>query len=72
MIFCWSCQQTTGPDLILYNAQVITVDSDFTITKAIAISGDSIVAVGDNEEIKNLAGANTELIDQRVGKNLIK
>ena len=51
------------PDLILYNANVITVDASQPRAQAIAIWGDRISAVGTNEEIRALAGVTTKLVD---------
>jgi len=55
--------QQQPADLVLSNGKVITVDDTFTIAQAVAIRGDRIVAVGTNEEINALAGANTRRID---------
>ncbi len=48
------------PDRILYNGQILTVDEDFSTAAAIAIDGDRILAVGDVDEIRALAGPDTE------------
>jgi predicted amidohydrolase YtcJ len=55
--------QQPAPDLILSNGKIITVDERFTIAQAVAIAGDHIVAVGTNQEMARLAGANTRRID---------
>ena len=55
--------QQPAPDLILSNGKIITVDERFTIAQAVAIQGDRIVAVGTNQEMAQLAGANTRRID---------
>src|SRR5580704_441882 len=55
--------QQSAPDLILTNGKIITVDERFTIAQAVAIKGDRIVAVGTNQEMAQLAGANTRRID---------
>jgi predicted amidohydrolase YtcJ len=52
-------------DLVLSNGKIITVDERFTIAQAVAIRGDRIVAVGTNQEIARLAGADTKRIDLR-------
>ena len=57
--------QPPAPDLILSNGKVVTVDDRFTIAQAVAIQSDRIVAVGTNQEIGRLAGANTRRIDLR-------
>ncbi len=62
-------QQAAPPppaaDLILANGKIITVDDRFSIAQAVAVRGDRIVAVGTNQEISRLAGANTRRIDLR-------
>src|SRR5665213_2890158 len=55
--------QQPAPDLILSNGKIITVDERFRIAQAVAIQGDRIVAVGSNQEMDRLAGANTRRID---------
>jgi len=50
-------------DLIIINGQIATVDSSNTITKAIAIKGDTLLAVGSNSDIKDYEGDSTEVID---------
>ncbi len=51
------------PDQIFYNGKILTVDQDFSVANAIAISGDRILAVGELDEIRALAGANTVQTD---------
>jgi predicted amidohydrolase YtcJ len=53
--------QTAG--LILHNGNVVTVDPQSRIAQAIAISGDRILAVGDNAEVLKLAGPQTRRVD---------
>jgi predicted amidohydrolase YtcJ len=62
--------QQAAPDLVLTNGKIITVDERFTIAQAVAIRGQRIVAVGTNQEINQLAGANTKRIDLK-GKAVI-
>ena len=58
-----------SPDTILYNGKIVTVDDHEvnenvgTIAEALAIRGDTIVAVGDNAQVRALAGSNTNSID---------
>ncbi len=60
-------QQT--PDTILYNGKIVTVDNHEvsedlgTIAEALAIRGDTILAVGSNAQVRALAGGNTKSID---------
>lgn len=48
-----SCNTKTRVDLIVHNAVVYTVDSNFTITEALSVSGGKIVATGSNENMLN-------------------
>ena len=50
-------------DLILYNGKVVTVDANFTITEAVAVRADKILAVGTNQDILLLADESTQKID---------
>jgi len=58
-------QPIIGPDLIIVNANVHTMDSSQPAAQAIAILGDRIVAVGTDKEIKKLAGSLTRTMDAR-------
>lgn len=50
-------------DLVLINGNISTVDDSVPFAKAIAIKGDTILAVGTNEEIQNFVGDSTNVID---------
>ena len=50
-------------DIIFINGQIITMESDIPRAEAIAISGDIIAAVGNNEEILTLCGPETNIVD---------
>ena len=50
-------------DTIFTNAHVITVDQNFSIQQAFAISGDRLLRVGSNDEVLPLKGPNTQIID---------
>lgn len=58
-----------APDLILTNGKVLTVDPQFSIAQAVAITGNTITAVGTAAEIARLAGPNTQVIDVK-GKTI--
>ncbi len=45
------------PDLIIHNANIITMDSNNSIQEAIAIKGDKILAVGSQKEILKLGNS---------------
>ncbi|RKS76935.1 hypothetical protein BZB76_2303 [Actinomadura pelletieri DSM 43383] len=49
--------------MVLTGGSVVTVDAGFTVASAVAINGDRITAVGDDERIRALAGPSTEVVD---------
>lgn len=49
--------------LVLTNGNIITVDSVNSRAEAIAITSDSILAVGSNEDVESYIGNNTDVID---------
>lgn len=59
-----------APDLVIYNANVITVDRSFLITEAVAIAGDRVMAVGSSDQMRSIAGPSTRLIDLK-GRTVI-
>jgi predicted amidohydrolase YtcJ len=50
-------------DLIVHGGQVVTVDDDFSIHQAMAVSNHRVVAVGSDTEVLPLAGDVTQVID---------
>ncbi len=50
-------------DLILLGGKIITVDDQFSLEEAVAVAGDRIVAVGDSQTIRAMAGPDTRIID---------
>lgn len=59
----WETMFKTLPDLILYNANIITVDANQPRAQALAIYQDRITAIGDDATILKLATAKTKKID---------
>ncbi|MCB9208451.1 MAG: amidohydrolase [Ignavibacteriales bacterium] len=57
-------------DLILLNGKIITVDSKNTIAEALAISKDTIMAIGTRKEIENFISDSTTILDLK-GKTAI-
>ena len=51
------------PDLILVNAQIRTLDPARPRASAVAVSGGRIVAVGSADEVRDLRGRGTEVVD---------
>lgn len=50
-------------DTIYVNSTVVTVDAENRVAQALAIAGETIQAVGSNEEIRALATADTRVVD---------
>lgn len=50
-------------DLVLMNGVIYTVDPDRTIAEAMAVRGDTIVFVGENEGVEVYIGPATEVVD---------
>ena len=61
----WENPTSAAPDLIIRNANIVTINSNRPTAKAIAISGNTILAVGGNREIARLAGPDTKTINAR-------
>jgi predicted amidohydrolase YtcJ len=57
-------------DKVFLNGQVVTVDEHNSINEAVAVKGNHIIAVGQNEEIKRLIGDTTEIMDLK-GNSLL-
>lgn len=51
------------PDVILLNAEIITMNADQPSAQAIALAGDRIVALGSDQQIAALADASTRRVD---------
>jgi len=57
-------QQAVAPaDLVLRNGKIVTVDDERPDAQALAVRGDTIAAVGSNQEIQPYIGAATKVID---------
>lgn len=54
---------TAAPQIILYNGCVATQDAADSRTQAVAIEDEQILALGNNKDVLNLAGPETETID---------
>jgi predicted amidohydrolase YtcJ len=53
----------TAPDLILYDAKIVTVDAKFSVAQAVSIGGGRFLKVGSNKAVLASAGPNTVKID---------
>lgn len=50
-------------DLVLTNGKIVTVDDQVPEAQAMAVNGDTITALGSNQEIQRYIGPNTNVID---------
>ena len=55
--------QQAPPDLILLNGRIVTADDARPEAEAIAMRGETIVALGTSAEIRALAGTGTKVVD---------
>ncbi len=53
------------PNLILYNGNIRTFASDHSTCEALACAGSRIVATGNSDDMRRLAGPDTEMINLR-------
>ena len=61
-----SVRDATGPaDLIVTGATVHTMDPGNPLATALAVRGQHILAVGSDDDVSNLMGSNTKIIDAR-------
>ncbi|HET8839763.1 MAG TPA: amidohydrolase [Flavobacteriaceae bacterium] len=51
-IFLFACNEKEPVDLLVVNAEIYTVDSNFSLAQAMAIKNGKIIAVGKSEEIQ--------------------
>ncbi|HEX7283320.1 MAG TPA: hypothetical protein VF239_14785 [Vicinamibacterales bacterium] len=54
-----------APDLILINGRVITVDRNFSVAEGVGILGDRILTIGNEDQLRALAGPSTRVVDHR-------
>ena len=57
------CKKGPIADLVLLNGKVVTLDAHNTMAQALAVKGDRILAVGDNDQIKKMVGEQTRVLD---------
>jgi predicted amidohydrolase YtcJ len=59
----WNQTTDSPPDIIIHNGEILTMEPSPTQVEALAIQGEHIVALGDENDILALAGSNTQFID---------
>ncbi|MFW9850902.1 MAG: amidohydrolase [Candidatus Thorarchaeota archaeon] len=52
-----------SPEIIFHNGDIITMEQSPSQVDAIAINGETIIAIGDESQILEMAGSNTRIID---------
>src|SRR5689334_19844727 len=55
--------QGTSADLIIENAEIITLDPATPRAEAIAIAGDTIIGIGPRRDLERMRGPATRVID---------
>jgi predicted amidohydrolase YtcJ len=64
LIFNLSCATRAQPaDTVLRSGKIVTMDRNKPSAEALAIRGDSILAVGSNQEVQGHIGKSTQVID---------
>ncbi|MFB3855142.1 MAG: amidohydrolase [Vicinamibacterales bacterium] len=58
-----SMDRVEPADLVLHNGKVVTLDAAVPEAQGLAVTGDTIVAVGSNEVVRRHIGEKTEVID---------
>jgi len=56
------------PEIVLFNGKILVVDEDFSTAEALAIRGETILAVGDDDRILKMVGPQTQSFNLE-GKN---
>lgn len=64
LVFCLSSSVfAVEADLIIYNGKIVTVDSDSSVCRAMAVKDNRILRVGNNEDVLQLKGGETKLVN---------
>ena len=72
LVFFGGCSPSPSglwADTMYHNGVVITMNGD-QVVQAVAVRGDEIIAVGSNQEVQELVGTSTEVIDLE-GKTML-
>ncbi|MGW1106525.1 amidohydrolase [Streptomyces sp. NPDC002540] len=56
---------TTYADLVFFGGRVVTVDAEFSVASALAVTGGIISAVGGRDDVAPLVGPRTRVVDLR-------
>lgn len=64
-IALWANQASPQADLVLLNGEILTVDDQFRVARALAVRDGKFLAVGSNDNIRRHIGSTTRVIDGR-------
>ena len=65
LLSAWWLAQAQHIDRIVLNGKIWTEDDERPLAQAFAVSGDRIVALGTDEQIRRLASPDTAVLDLR-------
>jgi predicted amidohydrolase YtcJ len=60
-----SADSSAVADFVIRNANILTVDSQFSRAEALAVRNDRILLVGDNSQVAPLIGSHTRVLDAK-------
>lgn len=63
-----SCDSSSYPDLVVHNANVITIDTVQPVAQAFAVQDGVFLLVGNDEDVLALAGPSTKIRDAGVSR----
>jgi predicted amidohydrolase YtcJ len=63
LVIACNTNSVKSPTLVLVNGKIFTAENLTSFSEAIAITGNSITALGKTDEIKKLAGDSTQVVD---------
>ena len=63
MVLPWANARAQPAEMILRNGKIVTMDRTKPSAEALAIRGDTILAVGSNQEVQQHIGKSTQVID---------
>ncbi len=63
MVLAWANARAQPADTVLRNGKIVTMDRTKPSAEALAIRGDTILAVGSNQEVQQHIGKSTQVID---------
>jgi predicted amidohydrolase YtcJ len=64
-VACTKQSSSKSADLVLLNGKILTMDSENAEVDALAIKGDTVIALGSDEDIQSYVSENTEVIDMK-------